>query len=163
MVVDIGLYHCYDGWYWSAAWWQYSKWLFALRLLKIAVQGPVSRIVKYESFLIYDFLNLGTSLRRSVIAFLEALCKWIRNLLIDDVICGDTIVWSDTIQMFLLYSRDSRGVVRNQTKQTFYSFSFMHQSIESPGGGGRDGAGIVHRPPALFCIVPAPRGTFFCH
>ena len=39
----------------------------------------------------------------------------------------------------------------------------MHQSIESPGGGGRDGAGIVHRPSALFCIVPAPRGTFFCH
>ena len=44
-------------------------------ILKIAVQGPVSRIVKYELFLIYDFINLGTSLRRSVIAFLEALCK----------------------------------------------------------------------------------------
>ena len=27
----------------------------------------------------------------------------------------------------------------------------MHQSIESPGGGGgRDGAGIVHRPSAHF-------------
>ena len=43
------------------------------------------------------------------------------------------------------------------------SIFLMHQSIESPGGGGRDGAGIVHRPSALFCIVPAPRGTFFCH
>ena len=32
-----------------------------------------------------------------------------------------------------------------------------------PGRGGRDGAGIVHRPSALFCIVPGPRGTFFCH
>ena len=38
-------------------------------------QGPVSRIAKYESFQIYDFLNLGTSLRRSVVAFLEALRK----------------------------------------------------------------------------------------
>ena len=42
--------------------------------------------------------------------------------------------------------------------------NIMHQSIESPGGGGGgDGAGIVHRPSALFCIVPTPRGTFFCH
>ena len=43
---------------------------------------------------------------------------------------------------------------------------------EGGGGGGRDGAGIVHRPSALFCIVrpprhiflsliPAPRGTSF--
>ena len=38
-------------------------------------QGPVSRIVKYESFLIYDFRNLGTCLRRAIIAFLEALRK----------------------------------------------------------------------------------------
>ena len=29
------------------------------------------------------------------------------------------------------------------------------------GGGGQDWAGIVHRPSALFCIVPAPRSTFF--
>ena len=43
--------------------------------LKLLSRGRVSRIVKYESFLIYDFLNLGTSLRRSVVAFLEALRK----------------------------------------------------------------------------------------
>ena len=33
--------------------------------------GPVSRIVNYESFLIYDFLNLGTFSRRSEIFFLS--------------------------------------------------------------------------------------------
>ena len=49
------------------------------------------------------------------------------------------------------------------TSSSFYHTAIMHQSIESPGGGGRDGAGIVDRPSALFCIVPAPRGTFFCH
>ena len=59
-----------------------------------------------------------------------------------------------------------------------FAVILMHQSIESPGGGGQDGAEIVHRPSALFCIVPAPppppppealffvtnprpRGTFF--
>ena len=49
--------------------------LGALTNIVQCYQGPVSRIVKYESFVIYDFLNLGTFLRRSVIAFLEALRK----------------------------------------------------------------------------------------
>ena len=63
-----------------------------------------------------------------------------------------------------------RGFVGNSpSKRWCFLFHIvMHQSIESPGGGGGggggwEGAGIVHRPSALFCIVPIPRGTFFCH
>ena len=67
--------------------------------------GPLSRIGKYESFLIYDFLNLGTSLRRSVIAFLEALRKWIRNLLIDDVIYGKILLWRPFVAYIVLLLR----------------------------------------------------------
>ena len=76
MVDDIGLHHCYDGSYVEVQPGDNIQSDFShCAYLKLLSRGPVSRIVKYESFLIYDFLNLGTSLRRSVIAFLEALCK----------------------------------------------------------------------------------------
>ena len=72
---------------------------------QFARQGPVSRIVKYESFVIYDFLNLGTFLRRSVIAFLEALRKWIRNFLIDDVIYEKILLWRPFVAYIVLLLR----------------------------------------------------------
>ena len=76
MVDDIGLHHCYDGSDVEVPPGDNIQSVFShCAHLKLLSRGPVSRIVKYESFLIYDFLNLGTSLRRSVVAFLEALRK----------------------------------------------------------------------------------------
>ena len=51
------------------------------------------------------FVNLGTFLRRSVIAFLEALRKWIRNFVIDDVIYDKILLWRPFVAHIVLLLR----------------------------------------------------------